>query len=164
VRSANNARARHHLTLPPACFATNARVEWTRRFAPVVRAFAPAGTLKPAATKSFAGESLPPSVQLLTTEPQPDGSLFVRLAHRFGANEAAGAPPFPPPTHTHTHTSHTHTHTNAHTHTHTPTHTTLTTPLVLLFFLSLSRFFLCFFFAFLSVVLSSGHIACPCAA
>ena len=68
-----------------------------RVYAPVVRAFAPAKTIKSMATKSFAGEPLPPSVQLLTTEPQRDGSLFVRLAHRFGANEAAGAHAAPPP-------------------------------------------------------------------
>jgi alpha-mannosidase len=33
-------------------------------------------------------DSLPPAVSLLTVEPQPDGAAFVRLAHRFGANEA----------------------------------------------------------------------------
>ena len=87
-------RARHRLSVDIAG-AKAAELD-TRRlaervYAPVITAFAPAGMLRAnMRPQSFAGASkLPSAVSLLTVEPRPDGSAFIRLAHKFGANENA---------------------------------------------------------------------------
>lgn len=78
-------RARHWLTIgmagsPTAELAARQLAE--RVYAPLVTAFAPAGTLKPE-QHMFAGTALSPHISLLTMEPRSDGSVFIRLAHKF---------------------------------------------------------------------------------
>ena len=89
-------RARHWLTVDAADSTSGdlaARQLAERVFAPPLVAFAAsAGVLANSGGQMFVGTaSLPSAVSLLTVEPQADGAAFVRLAHKFGAHEAAGS-------------------------------------------------------------------------
>ena len=86
-------RARQWLTVdmagsPAAELAARRLAE--RVYAPVITAFAPPATLKNE-QHSYAGTAMAPQISLLTMEPRPDGSAFIRLAHKHGAHET-GSP------------------------------------------------------------------------